>query len=434
MEDLVPILASSLVKLRRAPGNNVGWVDDILRKFERDRPADYHQTRRVHGLALRLADLARLTERETATLSLGLLFSGLVPKSTDERSEDCHPWMEYLWNEPWVEPCLKVAAAVRQPGSEETIGSMVALIATAARSLDAAAVLHTSSTLAVLKSLRAQARTADMERLVQLLWSEEGQAICDIHARQGGHPYVLNAAEIKHHIDVLRAAHVRTPTTHAPAGQKAHPDGAPAPVTAGATSSAFERRRRRLAVSGSLREVFATSGSGGAGAASPLPAAPEELAPESATAPGPPGHATAGDEQGHSHKPYGRTSTDLSEDTALSFGEDGEPEKAPPDGRHGVKTEPSPPAGAPAPAREDETMTISGESPTRGDGSGESALLAKLEELQTRLLEIERLAAEAEELLAGLRPSVEDFTAMLSQFESMLSRWKSPINSGRRAA
>jgi len=429
MEDLVPILASGLTSLRRSPGNNVGWVDDILRKFQRDRPAEYHHTRRVHGLALRLADLARLTERETATLSLGLLFSGLAPTSAAGRSEDCHAWMEYLWNEPWVEPCLKVAAAVRQPGSEEAISSMVTLIATAARSLDAAAVLHTSSTLGVLKSLRAQARTTDMERLVQLLWSEEGQAICDVHARQGGQPYVLDAADIKHHIEVLRAAHVRAVPARAavlpPRKAQAQPPATPIPPAT--ASPNFEKRKRGLAVTGSLREVFATSGGGPAApqAAEPAPAA---LARATSALP------VAEPDPGDGRQPPGPVMPDGSGDDSLPGLESAEEHTIRRDTVREHEPEAGAPTGEPALAREDNAMTTSGESPTHAHGSSEPALLAKLEELRTRLLEIERLAAEAEELLATIRPSVEDFTVMLTQFESMLSRWKSPADARRRAA
>ncbi len=61
---------------------------------------------------------------------------------------------------------------------------------------------------------------------------------------------------------------------------------------------------------------------------------------------------------------------------------------------------------------------------TDADAHDDLHLVEKLEELRTRLREMEQLAREGEALLSALAPPLEHFSAMLMEFESTLNRWK----------
>lgn len=400
MEELLPVLATALAGLRRAPGNSLAWVDDVLRKLQRQQPDQYQQLRRVHGLALRIAELATLEPPQTATLTVTMFLATIAEVPQAERT-DPRPWLDYL-RQPWLEPALETVLTIADRGSEPH--GLVAAIATTAARLDEAAIFRTTSTLAVLRGLRAQARTPEAERLAELLWSEEGQELCDIHARMRGQPYRFEPASIKAAFETLKALPpAATATARPPARGQAKEEAVSTSETGAqagkADSPNFEKRKQVLAVHGGLRQAFATGAVGGAGSDQPVATSSHDHGPPEA-APPMVDHAPVREDQ----------------PAAPSLPE---PE-APRDEPRGEAVEPSP---APTTGKDIE-MTNNRETTT--GRTPDPDLSGTLRELRARLLEIERASAEAQQLLATLQPSVEDLTAMLAQVETMLGRWHGP--------
>jgi hypothetical protein len=231
-----------------------------------------------------------------------------------------------------------------------------------------------------------------MSRVAELLWTERGQSICDLHARHGGRTYVIDPDEFAAAIRFLQGQRKSTERPESPRGTSTspepparaprRPEARSAPPSP-ATSEAFERRKRAVAETHSLREAFG-------------------LAPA--------GHREAAD--------------------AATVKRPAETVGAPPDGSQAGdmvrQREPQTLASAdsaPAPTIEERPMnetTRNAASPAELD----ARLTASVEELRQRLAEIERLAAEGQQTLARLAPTIEGFAAMVAEFESVLSRWR----------
>lgn len=398
MEELLPVLATALAGLRRAPGNNLAWVDDVLRKLQRQQPDEYQQLRRVHGLALRIAEMDALEAPDRATLTLAM-FLATVAGTPLADGTDRRPWLDYL-RQPWLEPALQAAASIADRGSEPH--GLVPVIATTASRLDEAAIFRTTSTLAVLRGLRTQARTRETEGLAEVLWSEEGQALCDLHARMRGQPYRFEPADIKAAIDTLKAQPPAALAAETQAPRQTREDRGStteAAAPAGkADSPNFEKRKQVLAVHGDLRHAFATGVVGGASPPPPVATLSIDQGPPEALAPAadvPPAE------------------------------EDQSTTPSPPQSEEPPWDEPREQADEPAPAAntsgKDIEMTNNRE--TTAGRSPRPDLTTTVNELRGRLLEIERASADAQQLLASLQPSIEELTAMLAQVETMLGRW-----------
>lgn len=409
-EDLVPALSAALAALHRAPGSNLRWVDEVVRKLHASRMEDYHQVRRVNGLGQAIANLTRLDDGERGALTLGLFMVGLLGDVPDPGQNESPAWTDYLLRESWVEPALSIARFIRYGPSQDEQPPLAALVADAAWALDAAAVQRTSSTLDVLKALRAGASTPPMERLVECLWSEAGQEICDLHGRQGGQTYQLEAADIREAIETLRKvapaveppverAVAPPPPAAAPRLERPAKAAAPPSAPAASTSANFERRKQAVVVAGSLRDVFQSTPMTSTGITAPTRATAIK---DAATEP-----AAAG-EDGPVVRDGG-TATPVKMQTPVD-----EPAPA---------LKPPPPAPPPTIEREEDVMTIDSQSRARAAANAPD-MLRSLEDLRARLAEIERLASEGQQLLSAIQPSITELTAMLGQFESILGRWK----------
>lgn len=401
MEDLAPALASALGRLVRSPGANLNWVGPVLRRFERDFPDSYERFRRLYGLSLKIASLAAFSPQDVAVLGPATLFTALLelpPAHTASGS-----WLRYLHERPWAQLALQAASAAQEV-SGSSADSRVAAAVTTAAIVDNEAVIRSANMLRALRAVRALAGTPEMSRLAELLWTERGQSICDLHTRHGGKIYTIDPAEFRERMRLLEGERKPSPDSTRMTQTRGAPPAAPPaarsetrkpPSPAAATSDAFERRKRAVAGAHSLREAFG------------LPAA--ERAPDVGAEP-----AHTVEEQKPPAAP---------------------PPVSPPSQRSGdreplatIEATPAPspvrpsPEIAPTPSNEersmnDATMTAS---PTELDAH----LTASVEELRQRLNEVERLAVEGQQTLAKLAPTIAGFAAVVAEFESVLNRWR----------
>ncbi len=61
-------------------------------------------------------------------------------------------------------------------------------------------------------------------------------------------------------------------------------------------------------------------------------------------------------------------------------------------------------------------------------------LVKRLEELQSRFDQIQRIAAEGQSILASLQPRLEEYSSWMAELETLVNRWQDPTERGRRAA
>lgn len=423
MDDLAPVLAPALSRFVRSPGANLNWVDRLLRQLESELPDTFDRFRRVSGLSLKIASLAGLTPQESAALVPAALFVTLAHVRPGGGTA-FHAWLRCLREERWAQEALHAARLVMAPGREEAGDSRAAVTLAAAVVIDDEAVVRSANALRALRELQAQAQTPEANRIAALLWTERGQSICDLHARHGSRTYTVDAATLKESLRALRGERrqvpprQQTPSRAAAAGpeQRKQP-AASVPTPTAATSEAFERRKRAVAGAHSLREAFGLPAAGRAAQDERATPGPEPVAVDHPSAPAPgPAQRTREDAPKEGRPETGRT--EAPGPAAGSTQGPAEPLERATSARGTPEPVPTPdeayeeaPMNAPAHLAQ---------SPAEIDGR----LTDALEELRTRLADIERLASEGQKLLTALVPTIEGFAAMVAEFESALSRWK----------
>lgn len=434
MKDLAPSLAVALGNLRRSPGTgSLAWVDDVLRRFERARRDDYNRLRRVHGLARKLGALGRLGDEESAEITVGLFVHVLIgDPPIDHGGKAPRAWLLYLRREDWVERCLEISRLVRLPEWEHNDDSLAAVLARAVWIFDAETIVEKSRTVSVLRSLRAHAGAPGMARVVELFWSEKGQEICHTHVLRRWQSYALKPAEIKNSIKLLREELQRAaPPLPAPSRRVLMtPEEAPAPnfeaAAALVASESLEKRKRSFKAAPNLREAF-TGGAAHAGDADARQL-PEEMAKKEGATPAPPAAAPRPERVG-AESGDAKVARAAEAPRRLEEDRPGEPvapvaetetDVGPRQTRSGQDTLP----GGVEPGQEEAKMDARSRFATGTHAGDDLDVGESLEELKSRLVQIEQLAGEARELLAALGPSIQEFSSMLAQFDSMLSRWK----------
>ncbi len=397
MEDLAPALAAALGRLVRSPGANLNWVGPLFRRFERDFPDAYDRFRRLYGLSLKIAALASLSPQDSAAVGLAALFAAVL--DIPSRNAASAAWLRYLHDRPWAHHAMQAARSAGEL-SGASAESRVAAAVTAAAIIDHETVIRSANMLRALRAVRALADTPEMSRIAELLWTERGQSICDLHARHGGRTYVIDAAEFRERLRLLDGERDATTRSERAVGARAaHPpmpstarDGSHKPPSSPpATSEAFERRKRAVAGAHSLREAFGVPVAERPGESEP-PVTARTPAPE------PPPAA-----------PPSRRSPAETSLPAIDIRPAPSPERPAPE-------------IAPAPTQEERVMNDA--TTTSSPGELDAHLTASVEELRQRLAEIERLAAECQQTLARLGPTIAGFAAMVAEFESVLSRWR----------
>ncbi len=394
MEDIVPRLATALGELRRAPSRNSGWVNDVLRTFESERPDSHARLRRILGLARQLAHLARVPDDDRAAMTVGLFFAALVDDSPPcEVRGAPAPWIRYLLgNEDWLAPSLRLAQLLE---ISEPSDSMVVELARAVVIFDTETLTRRSRTVHVLQSIRDTACTPDAERVVQLLWSEAGQQLCHQHVRQQGRQYALKASDIREHLDLLKPAPVARTAERVEAPIRlsgtalesregtSEPIGDPEPRVAALRSETFERHRRALRAASGL-------------------ANPPEVGARETHPPGSQEQLGAGGADDAVGAPEAAEAVGI-DSTARSTQE----QKA-------------------------EEASIS--HPTSPERLTNLNLAKRLEELRVQLQQIEQGAAEGQEILASLAQELEGLSAWAAELDSAAKRSKPDAGNDARAA
>lgn len=369
MEDQHSALAAALGELHRAPGNNAAWLPRVIRSLASNRPDSYDSLRRRVGLSRKLADLANLPDKDAAVVTLGLLFHTVLDRPASAPApKPRRNWLEYLGKEAWLEPSLQL---VQSLVDREQSDYFTTELARAVLTVDVAAHDRRLKPLQIIHSLKEDAETASQVRVAELLATEGGQELCDVHVRSRGEHYVLESAEIKSAAEVLQKENAPSPQPAAgPAGRvrKRRPD----PEAAWAD---LERRTKGLqaaALTADQREE--------------QPATTEQ--PTMA-------------ERKDDHPADRSESQDFELFSMVKSG------------------------GA---TRVDAPTTKSQEAPmqSRQPSSDEATddVERTVEELRGHLAQISQAAAAAQELLTTLAPRLDELSAWMSDLDNIVERWK----------
>ncbi len=400
MEDLAPVLAPTLGRLVRSPGTNLNWVAALFRRLDRDAPEVYDRFRRLYGLSRKIASLASFPPQDSALLGPACLFAALLDIAPPS-SASSGAWLRYLRERPWAHYALQAGRTAHDVAAARA-DSRAAAAVTAAAVIDNEAVIRSANVLRALRELRALAATPELSRIAELLWTERGQSICDLHARHGSRTYVIEPAELADAIRLLEGERKAARSESARDGTAAHQprkeDSSKTPAAAPATSEAFERRKRAIAEAHNLREAFGLAPTGPHREAAAAATRPEA----STSSDGEPPERT--DDLGTGARPADRVLPTI--EVHLTPPPASEPASAAP-----ILTSEERPMNDARPA-------------TASPAELDARLTASVEELRQQLAEIERLAAEGQQTLARLAPTIEGFAAMVAEFESVLSRWR----------
>jgi hypothetical protein len=407
-ERLMRSVATALGRLRRSPGAGRpdGWVAGALRSLERGRPETFARLRRRTGFTLQLAEYARLEPTEQAAIALAVLFSEL---STDEAlttGSAARSWEEYLVRcERWLAPGFAIAEGLETAGWGHEEESLPAVVARVARYYDEATLEQHRRPLQVLEELPSLVRTPQEEAVALLLLSEDGQELCDHHFRRHAEGYASPIEAIAAGIAILskgaprprvgRPAGDETPVApfrvsgkakeRAEATKPEKPKQAAKPKSERADN--FQRRRE------ALRSLSASGG--GTGPPEPEHSQHGKEPPPTGDEPAPAGEADARDgetEQGPEPTTYVDQYTPI----------------------QGV------------PPEEEAMDNIRDITAARRERLSQSAVIARLEEIQLQFERIQRIAEEGERALATLAPQLHELTTWMSDLESMMERWRGP--------
>lgn len=412
-QQLIPALSASLGQLRRSPGRSDSWVDPSLRALERDHPSLNDRLRRRLGFALRLSELATLDVRERAVLTLGLFFHELADEQARGASrQPSRPWTDYLVrNEYWLAPCYHLAQALDSPNwSEEADRAVV--VAKVAIAFDVETLERHGRPLIIMQEMFVNAQSEAAEQIIPILWTEEGQELCDHHFRRQS--YRVDVNEVKHSLDALKRAAPRPvmDEPQAPLRFSTRPLGRPQ-AQPGAKSAPRERSERPIAVPSN-------------GASMDFDRRRQALRA------GPGWGALLGD-----------PSASYQDEEELPPPIDEEPE--PPEAE--VWTPPIPEPAAPEPTpipkrqapiarevREEEPPMAMPSIASAKAGADGADITSRVNELRTQLDKIQRTSAEAQQVLASLAPQMEEFAAWVADLEAVVGRWNVRDERERHAA
>ena len=413
-QNLIPALSASLGHLRRSPGRSESWVDPVLRAVEHDRPSLNDRLRRRLGFALRLSELAVLDARERAVLTLGLFLHELADEQARGASgRPSRPWAEYLLrNEYWLAPCYHLAQALDSPNWSEDADRAI-VVAKVAVAFDVETLERHGRPLIIMQEMFVNAQSEAAEQIIPILWTEDGQELCDHHFRR--QPYRIDVHEVKHSLDALKRAVPRpiTEEPRAPMRFSTRPLGRPQPdakeqpaprerseqpvvAPSNGAGTDFDRRRQALRAGPGWGALLGDPNASYQDAEElPPPPIDEESEPMDAEVWAPP-----------------------------------VPEPALP--------EPTPISQRPAPiareVREEEPPMTTPSIASANARAGSADITTRVEQLRTQLDKIQRTSAEAQQVLASLAPQMEEFAAWVADLEAVVGRWRVPDERERHAA
>jgi hypothetical protein len=438
--DLIAGIASALSELRRSPGKNESWIEGAAQTLERNNPELYVRALRRIGFARRLAQFAELSEIDQATLTVGLFFHELVASADpDAAPKVSRAWNEHLMmNDLWLDRAYAVAQAP-QTEDWEDLSSMTNVIAKLAVEFDGA-LERKSRPLQVLQALRTAAETPVLEQATRLLWSEEGQELCDAHLRHRGQGYRIGPKEIRQSLETLRAtarpavavdrpavAHMRLVTNNrqerdeeeAPRREE-HETYREASSEASSLTSLgnFEKRRQALRA-------------GSARSDAPPPSAEEREAPHEPAAAPEPEPQPVPEPAEEPAAVNGVAVDDLwlpgkgpRREKEAAAAESEEPSREPERrGPRRLQMERREPVQTKKIAMEpqEETM-VTTRTTSRYEANGAQDLIGGLQDLREWFDQLRRTAAEGEALLNQIAPQIQTFAARIVELEEMAAR------------
>lgn len=427
IQQLIPALATSFARLRRTPGRNDAWVEDVLKALEKSDAVAHQRTRRRIGFAQRLGGLAALGIDDKATVTLGLFFHELFDSQPARGRATGSAWLEYLLrNEDWLAPAFQLCEAVISDGWDVS-DTLATAVAKATVIFDNETLERHERPLQVLQELgEIESPIADV---IPLLWSEEGQALCDHHFRRHPRGYKLEAADLRSCLAALRkyapkaatngtaAAPLRLSgaTLRAAAPDRAATAAGPAPRTSVAAEKEstpvpeeanFDRRRQ------ALRARTPSDGE-----------QPERAKPPQR------GQQHAREEERSPIEKLLEERSHLEESTVEAPASD---ELRLP-GRY--QDQPALDEVGPAQREErpmEQTRTIS-PVPPRGRRDALD-MMQKLRDVRLQLGEIQRTAQDAEQLLTGLAPQLDELASWIVELDAVVERWRGSHDATERAA
>jgi hypothetical protein len=389
IRELIPQLAASVGQVRSVPGKGDAWVAHVIGALEREHDERYQRMRRRIGFAERLGEMAGLNAGEIAQTTLGLFFHELLPAKSNG-SKAARPWREYfLRNEAWLEPALEICQAIQFEGWQDTENA-AEIVAKVAAVYDAQTLDRHERTLQVVEAIVAAAEGRVAQRIVDLLWTEDGQELCDHHFRRHPRGYKLDPHEIQRCLAMLYrvtprlTANVTVQSLRFSGSQRQEADQADlkeveeAVVPAEQPSAAFDNFDKR-------REALRTRRNDNDPADIP--------------------------------DRYGERQPEPEDTVALA-----DPEQP--------YADPPPRARQLTQEQEERVNQITSVAPRSNGRKDALQVKERLQELRLQLGQIQQIAAQAEQLLSGIAPQIDDFAARIADVESVMDRW----SHGRSAA
>ena len=405
VQELIPQLSASLGQLRRVPGRNDLWVPQVIVALEKAHDPRFDRMRRRIGFAQRLGTIAALPAEAITRATVGLFFLELLPAHSNGAKAG-RAWREYLLrNEDWLRPAFEVCEAVRyKTWTEMEEGAEI--IAKIAVVYDAETLDHHERPLAVVESIMEDVEGRDAQRIVDLLWTEDGQTLCDHHFRRHPAGYKLDSQAIRAGLAKLYRAAPR-PAVSSDIQSMRLGDAA-RPITREMEVeehvSQIEKQNGRADNFDQRRQALRTR-----------PADAEQL------------NDTLTD---NTDEPQPATGIEAKLRALESKEQRSESSGVALDGKLPGEKQVSGPAAAGQKREErmNQLATISPPSNARGDAL---ELRERLQELRLQLGQIQQLAVQAEQLLSGITPQIDEFATQIADVEAVMDRWS---GRGRAAA
>jgi hypothetical protein len=421
IQQLIPTLAAQLTRLRRTPGRNNLWVDQGLKALERADAARFDRMRRRIGFAARLGDMAALDSVDAASLTLGLFFHELAFGHTHGKMATTDAWLAYLLrNEDWLCAAFQISEEIAADGWRAS-DSKIAIVANVTVAYDGATIERHERPLQVIQELMSEAESETADEVIPLLWSEQGQELCDFHFRRPPGSYKLTAKYLQGCLETLNTRGITSRVgTGAVAAFRlsgsqqraededgnmeeqeenvqepaARPRPARQPAETGGVT--FDRRREMLRARAAfgLRDSAPTAKVEANGARSEGPEAQQEptavmIESAPASTDGPMSKIGMPEPHEEVQQPPAETVQRV------------EPEEVRVEPRAPEQTRPV----TPLPARKDALD-----------------MMQKLQDVRLQLGEIQRAALDAEQLLTGLAPQLDELASWIEQIDSILGR------------
>lgn len=399
IQDLIPQLAASLGQLRRVPGKSDAWVGQVIVALEKERDPRFERMQRRIGFARRLGDMAAVHKDDVSLATLGIFFHELLPLKRSGLKVS-RTWREYLLrNEDWLRPALDVCdAAHNQPWQD--IEDPSAILAKTAILYDIETVDRHERPLVVVESIIAEVESHEAQRIAGLLWTEDGQALCDHHFRSHPRAYQLDPKAIRAALAGLYRFTPRNtggvPVQSMRAGtvenflEQETEVEQPVPQTTTEQEAVdhFDRRRQALRAK---REVDQVEGA-------------EQTITQDRTA-------------REAESPSGIEAKLREIEDAERAIESVQPIEL-------AQEQPPTRTSELQPQYREERMNqlspIPGSNHARGDALD---VRDRLQELRLQLGQIQQIAAQAEQLLGGIAPQIDEFAARIADVEAVMDRW-----------